>query len=103
MTGVLGRTAHSETDFIALVCADEEFLRAEFEEIIAAGWGPPPLPAGGRGGDRGPDPAGHRPGIGDARPHPTRLGAGCDEQTRQRSPPPGSRPRERAPAEPTTA
>ncbi len=36
-----------EEEFLALVCADEELLRAEFEAIIAEEWGtpgPPDLP-----------------------------------------------------------
>jgi hypothetical protein len=75
------------TGFLALICADEDLLRAEFEEIIAAGWGPPPLPDGGRRGEQGPGPAQRRTeaGAGPIRPAP-RAAAG-DGQTRQRSPP----------------
>lgn len=35
------RRAGLDADFLALVCADEELLRAEFDAIIAAGWGCP--------------------------------------------------------------
>jgi hypothetical protein len=33
-----------EEEFLALVCEDENLVRAEFDEIIAANWGEPPLP-----------------------------------------------------------
>jgi hypothetical protein len=78
-------TVECRADFIALVCADDELLRAEFEEIVAAGWGPPPRPVPGRGGDRGPDPAGPRPEP--RRPAPARSEPGPEEWARQRSPP----------------
>jgi hypothetical protein len=32
------------SDFVDLLCADEELLRSEFEEIIAASWDDPPPP-----------------------------------------------------------
>lgn len=35
------RGAEVDEEFMALVCADEELLAAEFEAIIAAGWSPP--------------------------------------------------------------
>lgn len=35
------RGADVDEEFMALVCADEELLAAEFEAIIAAGWSPP--------------------------------------------------------------
>ena len=38
------RGADVDEEFMALVCADEELLDAEFEAIIAAGWPPPPPP-----------------------------------------------------------
>ena len=38
------RGADVDEEFMALVCADEELLAAEFEAIIAAGWPPPPRP-----------------------------------------------------------
>jgi hypothetical protein len=34
-----------EEEFLALVCADEELLRAEFDAIIAEGWGRPAPPS----------------------------------------------------------
>jgi len=42
------RGADVDEEFMALVCADEELLAAEFEAIIAAGWSPPTaVPRGG--------------------------------------------------------
>jgi hypothetical protein len=50
------RTASVNDDFLAVICADEELLDAEFDSIIAAAWGDgsetkprpavPPLPPG---------------------------------------------------------
>jgi hypothetical protein len=34
-----------QEEFLALICADEDLLRAEFDAIIAAGWGQPRPPA----------------------------------------------------------
>jgi hypothetical protein len=83
------RPSRLESDFIALICADTELLRAEFEEIVAAGWqsGPPARPTPERGRHRGPDSAEHRAEIGDGQPAPAPPGHGCHEQARQRSPP----------------
>ena len=74
-------------EFLELLLADEELLRAEFEAIIAAEWpGPPPNQAHRRVGD----PHGHhqwrRPQLPPARaPRPER---GAHEgSARQRSPP----------------
>lgn len=77
-------------EFADLVFADPEWLRREFEELIATSFGcppaaPPPAPPGvpGRGPSR--PPAGQVPG---------RLPAACIDwprehaQRRQRSPPP---------------
>jgi hypothetical protein len=47
----------SREEFLALLCADEELLRAEFEEIIAAEWPDPPPDTPG-----GEDPAECPPG-----------------------------------------
>jgi len=35
-------TRDTDQEFLDLVCADEELLRAEFDEIIANGWPSPP-------------------------------------------------------------
>ncbi|SFR03507.1 hypothetical protein SAMN04488564_102338 [Lentzea waywayandensis] len=32
-----------DEEFLALVCEDEDLVRAEFDAIIEAGWGEPPL------------------------------------------------------------
>ena len=32
-----------DEEFLALVCEDEDLVRAEFDEIIEANWGEPPL------------------------------------------------------------
>ena len=67
-------------DFLAVLCADEELLRAEFDAIVDANWGaPPPVPPARPGG---PD---RRPAL----PRPPRL---------SRRPPVGRRPAGRAPA-----
>ncbi|MFS8095704.1 hypothetical protein LFM09_01070 [Lentzea alba] len=33
-----------DDEFLALLCEDEDLVRAEFDEIIEANWGEPPLP-----------------------------------------------------------
>ncbi|MCR3750618.1 hypothetical protein [Lentzea californiensis] len=33
-----------DDEFLALLCADEDLVRTEFDAIIAANWGEPPLP-----------------------------------------------------------
>jgi len=46
----------TDEDFLNLICADEEFLRAEFDAIIAVGWPQTPQPPRGHricGGGRG--------------------------------------------------
>ena len=43
----------TDTDFVDLVLADEDLLRAEFEAIIAAAWQEPPRPR--RPAPPGPD------------------------------------------------
>lgn len=76
------------SDFVDLLCADEELLRSEFEEIIAASWDEPPRP-------RAMDPHRSEPRPGAA--ETTYVGAPwspvaatrCrdDDRSRQRSPP----------------
>jgi hypothetical protein len=92
---VAASTTQTTDEFLELVCADEQLLRAEFDAIIAAQWpgsepGPPddrgPAPVGRGPGGRsdGPSRPGGRERIRpDSRPrHP-----GADEWARQRSPP----------------
>jgi hypothetical protein len=75
-------------DFLALVCADEDWLRAEFDEIVAASWGsaPPPRP---RPRPQGRPPAGPDPGA--AAPDPPaptgRVERNAELRARQRAPP----------------
>ena len=88
--GPAARTADEE--FLSLVYSDSEFIRAEFDAIIAAGWpDPPPAPPVPRGV------AG--PPVGSSAPstlaYATRHDApptmpGVSRQVRQRSPPPAS-------------
>ena len=33
-----------DEEFLALLCEDEDLVRAEFDAIIEANWGEPPLP-----------------------------------------------------------
>jgi hypothetical protein len=73
--------------WVDLLVADDDWVRREFEEIVAAGWGgeaPPPLAP--HQGARRP----HRPGH-DARPAPARQPADVLEENeasaRQRGPP----------------
>jgi hypothetical protein len=79
-----------DTAFLDLLCHDEELLRAEFDELISAGWPtpppPPPPPAMPRPAERPPWWTGPtllaQPGAAAGRP------AGpADERHRQRSPP----------------
>ena len=78
-----------DEEFLELICADEELLRAEFDAIVAQEWSssPPPAdpPAAPLGPDPGPRP--HRPPAGGVasprRPHHP----GADGWRRQRSPP----------------
>jgi hypothetical protein len=76
------------SDFVDLLCADEELLRSEFEEIIAASWDEPPRP-------RAMDPHRSEPGSGRleitcfAAPWSPVAATRCrdDDRSRQRSPP----------------
>jgi hypothetical protein len=53
----VGQVDGLDEEFFALIYSDEEFLRDEFDALIAAAWSsrPPPTPAGGRGAERPPD------------------------------------------------
>jgi len=78
-----------EEEFLALVYADEELLRAEFDALIAAAWGQPRQPARPRRAGRPTPPPPGRPSRGFARP--ARMCAqhdpGAEGRTRQRAPP----------------
>ena len=45
-TALPSPAADVQDDFLALMCADDELLRAEFEEIVAAAWPSRPRPPG---------------------------------------------------------
>jgi len=79
----------TKEQFLDLLLADEELLRAEFEAIITAEWPGPPPNRPRRRVRGGPDPGGKRPHRATA----TRVsGPGrrpqVDGSARQRSPPP---------------
>jgi hypothetical protein len=78
-----------EEEFLALICADEQLLQAEFDAIIAAEW--PTTPA--RPGRPSPDaPSDHRRYRGGHRGPRRRIDrprrSEGDRWARQRSPPP---------------
>jgi hypothetical protein len=80
-----------DDQFLDLVCADEELLRAEFEAIIAAEWPIPPAAPPPRHPARiPPPPTGTRrprlPRSGQVSQRPRHPGVGG--WARQRSPPP---------------
>jgi len=84
-----GAARSLEEEFLDLVCADEELLRAEFDAIIAQEWGgrrPPPARPRAAGGTGGPHPR-HTAwrGSSPSQRRPRHPGAGG--WRRQRSPP----------------
>jgi hypothetical protein len=92
--GVADRVARTDADeeFLALMCADEQLLRAEFDAIIAAEWASPPPAMPDRGAGAG------RPAR-EARSRAVDRGAGLPTRpqhpgiggwARQRSPPPAT-------------
>jgi hypothetical protein len=87
-------TPGCEAEFLDLICADEELLRAEFDAIIAAGWPTEPPTVRGVGRRREHPPAG---GQG-AHPRPGPLLSRQPDapevraRSRQRSPPLSSGP-----------
>ncbi len=97
-TGGSAATRGMDEQFLELLCADEDLLRAEFDAIIAAEWpSPPPAePDRGAGAERRPRPARLRRAASTAalpsRPRHPRIGG----WTRQRAPPPGETSRNRA-------
>ncbi len=83
-------TLTAEEEFLAIVCSDEDLLRAEFEAILAAEWPslPPDPPADDAAVERPPGPARRQPRGSQAR-LPTRARhPGIDRWSQQRSPPP---------------
>jgi hypothetical protein len=84
-----GSTATLGTDeqFLQMVYADEDLLRAEFDAIIAAEWpSPPPVEPGSAGADGRPGPAERRGDTG-AVLSPRAPHTGTGARARQRSPP----------------
>jgi hypothetical protein len=88
-TDALNATRSTDEQFLELLCADEDLLRAEFDAIIAAEWpGPPPAePNGGRRSQPRPRSTRRRArartaGLPSRPRHP-----GIGGWTRQRSPP----------------
>jgi hypothetical protein len=84
-------TLAADEEFLAIVCAEEDLLRAEFDAIIAAGWPSPSPdpPADDNAVQRSPGPARRQPNVGQAR-LPNRAPGrhpGIGEWSRQRSPP----------------
>lgn len=90
--GSLAETVDEQ--FLALICAEEELLRAEFEAIVAAEWPSPPAktpgPAANAGRPRSWPPPGGPAGAGRLSGRPAHPGV--DGWTRQRSPPRGQEP-----------
>ena len=86
-------TRSTDEQFLDLLLADEDLLRAEFDAIIAAEWPGPPTDRPGRGMRADRDPGETRPGrVRAAAPpgrprHPRTRG-----RPRQRSPPPPTPP-----------
>jgi hypothetical protein len=83
------RLVEEVDEFLALVCSDEELLRAEFEAIVEAGWSspPPPDPTPGREAEPPPDrPVADRPPA-SGPVGPNLLTGAQDGGARTRSPP----------------
>jgi len=80
-----------EAEFLALICADEELLRTEFDAIIAEGWGQPAPPTPPRRSRCPAQPA--QPGRGRAHGPADRLTGSqhrpaAEGRHSQRAPPP---------------
>ncbi|MDQ1749952.1 MAG: hypothetical protein QOE71_1008 [Pseudonocardiales bacterium] len=80
-----------DEQFLALLCGDEDLLRAEFDVIIAAEWpGTPARPPGADSADERAVPASRPSSSAGQRRPPNRLWhPGIAEWSRQRSPPAG--------------
>jgi hypothetical protein len=79
----------SIAEFLDLICADKELLRAEFDAIIAAGWPAEPPTVRGTGCRRDRPPFGSRGAVAfdDWLPRPQRDSPEVRARSRQRSPP----------------
>jgi hypothetical protein len=77
-----------DEEFLAIVCSDEDFLRAEFEAIIAAEWSPmSPTPKLTGTAGLPPLPNRRRWRVGQAPPPTQPPCPSVGERSRQRSPP----------------
>ncbi len=85
-----GSKLADDEEFLAIVCSDEDLLRAEFEALIAAEWPSPPpdTPADDAAVERPPGPARRQPRGGQARLPNRARHPGIGAWSRQRSPPP---------------
>ncbi len=85
----LGAAPSVDQEFLELVYADEQLLRAEFDDIIAREWPTGPPPAAPTGVTPGADPAPRRqpPPGGVRASRRQRRDPGADRWRRQRSPP----------------
>jgi len=79
-------TSDVDSEFLALVCADEELLDAEFEAIVAA-LGPPPVPPPAAGEPHGDRAAGEAPPRGSGRRAAPTPEVRPQATGRERSPP----------------
>jgi hypothetical protein len=77
-----------DDQFIALICSDEQLLRAEFEAIVAGQWPSPPagIPARGSVGHREPGVHTRPAGCCEGRPMASRH-PDVDRWVRERPPP----------------
>jgi hypothetical protein len=82
--------ATERDEFLAIVCADEELLQAEFAAIIGANWDEPPPSE--RPPSTPPPTPGDRPGLGRHAPVPHDPSTSTGGYARQRSPPPPANP-----------
>jgi len=95
VTAHVGATHGVHEDFLELVCADEQLLRAEFDAIIAEEWPANPPPAEPRVPERGGGSQRQRrllPGSGLARAERRTRHPLTRWWHRQRSPPASSHP-----------
>ena len=88
-----GQTERVDDEFLAVVCDDEEWLRAEFDAIIAAGWPESVPPSRGLGGGEHRFEAGPRAGgcpcvVCEVCVVERTLVVLGDDPTRDRAPPP---------------
>lgn len=88
-----GTRAPHRVEFIDVICADRELLRAEFDAIIDAAWesAPPEDPSPGAVAADEPRHGDGTPWFLRQRPHPTQRAIVAEGRGRQRSPPASDR------------